>query len=106
MKIASGWQLARTVGLVTVGVASVALDANAQTVPRLERTLGADDRITGAVRAIAVSNAAVAIVTPPDSAIHVFEPSRSAHFGREGDGPHDVGTRRDLGASQCERSVA
>ncbi len=96
MKIASGWQLARTVGLVTVGVASVALDANAQTVPRLERTLGADDRITGAVRAIAVSNAAVAIVTPPDSAIHVFEPSRSAHFGREGDGPGEVRAPTDV----------
>lgn len=96
MQIGSGWRVTRRLVLVGACLSAGALDTKAQTVPRLERTLGADDRVTGAVRAIAVSNAVVAIVTPPDSAIHVFEPSRSAHFGREGDGPGEVRAPTDV----------
>lgn len=92
---AGSWSL---YGVVLAGalVATGLVGVEAQSVPRLERTLGSNDRVTGAVRAVAVSSAAVAIVTPPDSAIHVFEASRSAHFGREGDGPGEVRAPTDV----------
>ncbi|MBX3132312.1 MAG: hypothetical protein KF689_02840 [Gemmatimonadaceae bacterium] len=35
-------------------------------------------------------------MTPPDSAIHIFEATRSAHFGREGDGPGEVRAPSDV----------